>query len=363
MTIRRDLCTALAPESLARDPHLPMAHRQVIRALPPCPSGPYGHSLSPGPHCGGQHRGHHACGNRHCPQCQPPTTPQGLQPHLETQLPGPPVLLPCTVPAILRPLLRSPPRRGSHAMVHAAAAALTRLAKDERVIGTDLPGCTGVLPTGGRHLQSHPPLHAIVPGGGLAAARTPWRPSRAHCFVPVKALSPISRALCKAAMRQAGRREDSEPQVWTLPWKVHRRAHHHGHSAFPSLAPSVCTVASANRRLVGLQDRTVTCTSRTVGRTRPRPAHLDGMALLRRFRQPGLPDGWQTVRHCGLLPARCAVPLATIRLMLGQGPASAALAPPRQPPPPPAARCPTWGAPRRVVMRLWTAHGALVETG
>jgi hypothetical protein len=164
-------------------------------------------------------------------------------------------------------------------------------------------------------------------------------------------------------MGQAGLLEHIDPQVWTIPWHVHSRAKHHGHSAFTSLAPSVVKVALSNSRIVGLKDRTVTFTYWKVGRTRPRTAHLDVMECLRRFLQHVVPDGLQKVRHCGLLHASGAVPLATIRLLMGQGRSSDDLAPQRPPPPRPAARGPICGAPMRVVMRLWTSHCDVVDTG
>src|SRR5262249_57795300 len=111
------------------------------------------------------------------------------------------------------PPLRPPPRRASHAVSPASSLALKRLAQDERCIGTDLPGFTDVLHTWGRQLQYHPPIHSIVPGGGLSKDRMTWRPSRANFFVPVTALSPISRALFKKEMRHAGWLKHSDPQV------------------------------------------------------------------------------------------------------------------------------------------------------
>ena len=363
MTTRRDICTAFAPESLERYPQLPRAHRQVISAIQPCQSGHYGHSLSACPTGGGPHRVQPACGNRHCPQCQQQITQQGLQHHLDTQLPGPPFLMTCTVPEPLRPFIRSQQRPASQAMVHASATALKRLAHDERFIGTDRPGCTGVLPTGGRQWPYHPHIHSIVPGGGLSADHAAWGPSRANFFGPLKALAPISRALCKDAMRQASLLEPSEPQGWTIPWNVHSQANHHGHSAFTALAPSVFKVAIANHRIVSLTDRTVTLTYRKVGRARLRMTSLDAIEFLRRCLQPVLPDGLQKVRPCGLLHASGPVPLGTIRRLIGQAPPGDAPPPPCPSPPPRAARCPTCGTPMRLVMRLWTSSRGFVDTG
>jgi hypothetical protein len=197
-------------------------------------------------------------------------------------------------------------------MFNASAKALKRLAKAERFIGTDLPGFLGVLHTWGRQLQYHPHIHYIVPGGGLAEARTTWLPSRAHFYVPVKALSPIYRALFKEEMRQAGVLESIAPEVWTIAWNVHSQANHNGHSAFTYLAPYVFRVALSNSRIVSLKDRTVTFTSRKVGSARLRTTPLDVMEFLRRFLQHVLPDGFMKVRHFGFLHASCAIPPDTL---------------------------------------------------
>jgi len=363
MTTIRALFTAFAPESLARSPHLPTSPRKVISALPHCRSGHYGHSLYECASWGGHHRVQHACGNRHCPQCQQPKTQQWLHHHLEQQLPGPHFLLTFTVPETLSPFIRSHQRIAYHAMCTAAALALKRLAKDARCIGTALPGFTGVRHTWGRQLQYHPHIHSIVPGGGLSEDRTTWRPSRAHFCVPVKALAPLYRARCKEAMQPAGLLELIDPQVWTIPWNVHSQADHHGHSAFTYRAPSVCKVALANHRLVSPTDRTVTCTYRQAGRARPRTPQLDAIELIRRFLQHVVPDGLQKVRHVGLRHASCPVPCVTIRRMIVQAPPGADPPPRRPPPPPRAARCPPCGMPMRVVMRLWTSSRAFVDTG
>jgi hypothetical protein len=155
MTTLRDLFTTFAPESLECYPHLPLAHRKVISALQQCHSGHYGHSLYQCQSCGEHHRVKHACGHRHCPQCQQHKTQQWLHHHRDKQLPGPPFLLTFTVPETLRPFLRSHQRLAYHALFTASSLALKGLAKDERGIGTELPGFTGVLHTWGRQLHYH----------------------------------------------------------------------------------------------------------------------------------------------------------------------------------------------------------------
>ena len=363
MTTLRALFTAFAPAYLARSPPLPLSHRQVIRAIHNCQSGHDGQSLSQGPSCGGQHRVNHSCGNRHCPQCQQHTTQQWLPHHLDEQLPGPHFLLTFTVPETRRPFLRSHQRLAYQAMFNASSLALKRLAKDERFIGTNLPGCTGVLPTWGRQLQYHPHIHSIVPGGGLAKDCTTWRPSRATFFVPVKALSPLYRARFQEDMRHAGLREQIDQQVWTIPWNVHSQAHPHAHSALHSLAPSVFKVAIANSRIVGLKDRTVTVTSRQPGSARPRTTNLDAIEFLRRFLQQVLPDGFMKGRHCGFLHASCAIPLDTVRLLILQAHSADFTPTPLTPPAPCVAFCPTCGGQMRGVMRLWTTHRTFADPG
>jgi Putative transposase/Transposase zinc-binding domain len=363
MTTIRDIFNAFASEYLERYPTLPTSHRKVISAICNCRSGHYGHSLYQCQSCGGHHRVQHACGNRHCPQCQHHKTQQWLHHHLEKQLPGPHFLITFTVPETLRPFIRSHQRIAYQALFAASSEALKRLAKDERFIGTDLPGFTGVLHTWGRQLQYHPHIHYIVAGGGLSEDRTTWRPSRANFFVPVKALSPIYRAMWKEEMIKAELLEQIDPRVWAIPWNVHSQATPHAHSALKYLAPYVFKVAISNSRIVSLTDRIVTFTYRKPGSSRPRTTSLDAMEFLRRFLQHVLPDGFMKVRHFGLMHARCAIPTDTLRLMIVQAHPIGCQPTRLVHPEPVVAFCPTCGGPMRVVMRLWTANRALLDTG
>lgn len=119
----------------------------------------------------------------------------------------------------------------------ASATALKRLAQEERFIGPHWPGFPGILHTWGRQRQCPPPLPYIVPGGGLSKDTSQWLPSRAHFFVPVQALSPISRALFQEESPQAALLSHIDPQGWHMPWNVHSQANPHGHTACKYLPP------------------------------------------------------------------------------------------------------------------------------
>ncbi len=153
MTTIRDIFTTYAPEYLEHNANLAASHYKAIHALCNCRSGAYGSSLYDCQSCGQQHHIAHACGNRHCPQCQHQKTQQWLHNQLDKQLPGPYFLITFTVPEQLRPFCHAHPTVAYHSLFAASSQALKRLAEDPRFIGTTLPGFTGILHTWGRQLQ------------------------------------------------------------------------------------------------------------------------------------------------------------------------------------------------------------------
>jgi hypothetical protein len=362
MTTISDIFNAFAPEYLERYPNLPTSHQKTMSAIRNCRSGHDGHSLYQCQSCGGQHRVNHACGNRHCPQCQHHKTQQWLQHQLDKQLPGPHFLITFTVPETLRPVIRSHQHLAYQAMFKASSTALKRLAQDERFIGTNLPGFTGILHTWGRQLQYHPHIHYIVPGGGLSEDRTTWLTSRANFYVHVKALSPIYRAIFKQEMAQASLVDEIDPQVWNIPWNVHSRANPNSATSLKYLAPYVFKVAISNRRIVSLHERTVTFTYRKPGSARPRTTSLDVIEFIRRFLQHVLPPGFMKVRHFGLMNANCAVHTDTIRQMISRHISTTCKPPPAQADPPTTFYCPDCGGPLRVVTRVLPFHAAFFDT-
>ena len=188
-------------------------------------------------------------------------------------------------------------------------------------------------------------------------------PSRATFYVPVKALSPVYRAIFKEEMHTAGLVEQIAPQVWHTSWHVHSQANPHGATSLQSLAPYVCKVAIANRRIVSLQDRIVTFTYRKPGSTRPRTTQLDVLEFRRRFLQPVLPSGCMKVRHFGFMSASCALTPEDMRRMMPEPNGFAPVLPPARNTPAAAWSCPHCGGELLGVCRVWPSQVALLDTG
>jgi hypothetical protein len=202
----------------------------------------------------------------------------------------------------------------------------------------------------------------MVPGGGLSQDRAAWLPSRANFSVPVKALSPLYRALCKEAMPTAGLVEQIAPQVWPPPWSVPSQVNPPGATSWPYLAPYGFKGALANRHLVSLQDHSGTFTYRQPGSARPRTTPLDVLEFMRRFLPHVLPSGFMQVRHVGFLSASWAINTPDSRRML----AATNDATPEPPAPPdapaPPCSCPPWGGALRVSRRVRPSQEACGDT-
>jgi hypothetical protein len=362
MTTIAEIFRAFAAEYIARFPHLPHHHRKAIEAICQCRSGALGHTVYHCAKCGATHWIGRACGNRHCPQCQAHKTRQWLERQLDRRLPVPYFFFTFTVPQPLRAFLRAHQQVGYAALFEASAGALKKLARDPRRIGTDLPGFTGVLHTWGRQLPYHPHIHYIIPGGGLSAARDRWLSSRANFYLPAQALSPIYKAIFKERMRREGLLDHIDPQVWTVDWNIDTPPPGDGEHALRYLASYVFRVAISDRRIVSLQDRTLTIryTDRDSGQERT--AQFEVLEFVRRFLQHVLPTGFMKVRHFGFLNPNCSVPLDEIRRLIAEATGrKLAESPPKEETSP--FHGPDCGGPLAYVRSVLPFQAGLLDTG
>jgi len=280
---------------------MPAEQRKVLRMLMACRTGELGTVQYQCVSCGRTHVMGRSCGNRHCPSCQKDKTKAWLEKQTGRLLPCPYFLITFTVPAKLRPFMRSHARVAYTALFEASSEALKALAADPKHIGTKRPGFFGVLHTWGRDLTYHPHVHYVVPGGGLSEDGETWLPSGAQFYLPVRPLSILYRAKFKEAMRRAGLLDRIDPDVWKGPWIVHSKAVGDGRASLKYLAPYVFRVAISDSRIVSCEQGRVTFTYCKSGTSHEREMTLDAMEFIRRFLQHVLPTGFQKVRHYGFL--------------------------------------------------------------
>lgn len=299
-------------------PNIPKNHQKVIQAIMDCRSGNLGKTIYQCQACGKFHVVNQSCGNRHCPVCQYQKSQKWLHKQQERMLPGPHFMITFTVPEELRPFLRSHQSAGYSALFKASSEALKRLARNEKFIGTDLPGFTGILHTWGRQLNYHPHIHYVVPGGGLSLDRSSWIPSHPEFFLPIKALSPIYRALFKEQMAKNSLLEAIDPIVWSIDWNVNSQAVGDGKVCLTYLAPYVFKVAIGESRIASIENRVVTFTYKKHDSNRIRTMSLDVLEFIRRFLQHVLPSGFMKVRHYGFMHHSCKIPIRDIRTFVHQ---------------------------------------------
>jgi len=326
---------------------LSQLERRTLQALLDCRSGQLGSTLYPCANCARQHFIHRSCGNRHCPQCQQHKTRHWLLTQQTRQLPVPHFLLTFTVPQSLRRFLRAHKRVGYQALFQASAEALKKLARDPRLLGTDLPGFTGVLHTWGRQLQYHPHIHYLVPAGAPSSNRNRWLATSQNFFLPVEALSPIFRAKFRTEMEKAGLLDQIPSEVWQQDWVVHCQAVGDGSRALQYLARYLFRVALSNSRILSCQDGVVTFRFRDKKTGASRQVRMKATEFIRRFLDHLLPSGFQKVRHYGFFSPTCSLSIECIRLLIAEKTGTPVRLDLSAPAPLPGPFCPDCGGPLR----------------
>jgi hypothetical protein len=193
------------------------------------------------------------------------------------------------------------------------------IAADPKHLGARI-GATLVLHTWGSALTHHPPVHGIVPGGGLSTDGARWIACRRGFFLPVRVLSRLFRRRfldALAAARRAGQLRLfgeyaalAQPNAlarWLAPlrhceWVVYAKRPFAGPEAVPAyLSLYTHRVAISNRRLVAMDERGVTFRWKDY---RAKDAMQKTMTLgadefMRRFLLHVLPTGFHRIRHYG----------------------------------------------------------------
>ncbi|WP_411279441.1 transposase, partial [Gemmatimonas sp.] len=204
-----------------------------------------------------------------------------------------------TLPAELRAIVRTHARVLLPVLMQTAAAARQALAADPHYLSGTV-GMLAVLPTWTRTLVYHPPVHCLVPGGGLAIDGETWRRARGHYLVPVRALSVGFRARFLMRLKRLLPEVVVPVTVWKRPWVVYAKPTVQGADCvLRYLARYVHRAAITDARIVRVDARTVTFRYQEAQARAWRTMTLAGEEFLRRLLQHVLPRGLHKVRYYG----------------------------------------------------------------
>ena len=295
---------------------MPHNHQRALTAIADCRTEAMGgHLKECDQQCGHSEYHYHSCKNGSCPKCHGADTKKWLEKREAELLPVPYLHLVFTLPAALREVVRANQKTLYAVLFQAAIAALTKLGMDRKFLGGQM-GMVAVLHTWTRAKEYHLHLHLLVPGGALDKNGV-WRPARKKYLVPVKALSPIFRAMFMKQARKALPKEVFPPEAWNHEWVVFSRpTFKKTKKVLSYLARYVHRVAIANNSIIGMDNGTVTFKYQNATTREWKTIRLTSMEFLRRILQHVLPIGFHKVRYFGFLHPTNKVALKRLQLLL-----------------------------------------------
>ena len=321
---------------------LPLAHLKVLQAIESCRTAALGGHRESCAHCGYERFAYNSCRNRHCPKCQSLAKEQWLEARQAELLPVPYFHNVFTLPHELNALIlchQQNQRAILNLLFQAVAETLLEFGRNN--LGGTL-GVTAVLHTWDQQLRPHFHLHCVIPGGVLSPDGQNWLPAHRRYLFPVRALSKVFRGKFLDGLRTLYDRKQlilpnmiqavaplADPArfyAWLSalrhqPWVVYSKAPFAGPEKLLNyLGRYTHRVAISNARLLSCDDGQVLFhyRDRAAGDVR-KVATLSADEFLRRFLCHVLPNGFQRIRHYGLLASRTKRDgLSRCRELLGQ---------------------------------------------
>ena len=319
-SIQRPCGTLELAEVIGRHGHrlgnvLPEEQR-ILRAIASCRTAALGGHVERCNHCHHQRIAYNSCRNRHCPKCQGSACAKWMADRAKELLNVEYFHVVFTLPDTFNSLVLSNKRVVYNLLFDAVAQTLLEVAGNPKHLGARI-GFLAILHTWGQNLTLHPHLHCVIPGGGLSPDGK-WIACRAGFFLPVRILSRVFRGKFIDLLKRAwiagelhGIENDSafarliDASV-KHDWVVYAKPPFGGpEQVLKYLARYTHRIAISNRRLISINDRTVTFRWKDYAHhNRPRTMTLDGTEFLRRFLMHAVPRGFMRIRHFGLLANR-----------------------------------------------------------
>jgi hypothetical protein len=344
-----DVLRQFAPAYQERYPKALLAsHERAIRDILRCHTRELGGHVWHCPACDKDVYVYHGCRNRHCPACHTAQTEQWLADRQAELLPCPYFHLTTTVPEGLRDLFRSNQKVFYNLLMSLTARCVVDVAANPKHLGAT-PGILAVLHTWTGMLTYHPHVHCLVTGGGVSPDGKQWIATRPGFFLPVRVLSKHLRHLFqKTLQRKHPNLYAKVPaNIWKQEWVVNCQPWGKGErGVLDYLARYVFRIAITERRILAMDNQTVTFQYKDRKADCQRVCHLPGVEFVRRFLQHVLPQGFHKVRYYGLWNPKRREQMEQVRLLLQlQSPARCPAPEPMPPRQPPDRVCPCCGGP------------------
>jgi Putative transposase/Transposase zinc-binding domain len=358
--------------------HVSLDQLKVMSAIENCRTAALGGHVARCENCSHTLIAYNSCRNRHCPKCQGAAANEWLAEREAELLPVPYFHVLFTLPARIADIAYQNKAVIYDLLFKASAETLITIAADPEHLGARV-GILSVLHTWGSALTHHPHVHMIVPGGGISLDGRSWVTCRPRFFLPVRVLSRLFRRLFleklvaaykagelqffgkHAALTDARAFAAYLAPLRNSKWVVDSRPPFGGpKQVLRYLARYIHRVAISNRRLIALNDKTVTFKwkdYRIDGPERYKVMTLAISEFIRRFLIHVLPAGFHRIRFYGLLAgskradnlARArellAIPMLPIEAIKAAGTAAEELQAPKHP-------CPCCGG-RMVIIEIF----------
>ena len=314
-----DVLRRFAPAYTQRYPAaLLPSHQRAIRDILACRTPALGGHLWHCPECDRDVYVFHGCRNRACHARHGAQTHQWLEARRQELLDCPYFHLTTTVPEGLRDLFRSNQKVFYDLLMALTAQCVMDVAANPRHLGA-MPGLLAVLHTWTGTLSYHPHVHCLVTGGGVAPDGRHWIATRPGFFLPVRVLSRHLRQLFQQTLRKHHPDLFAQvpPRVWEQPWVINCLPWGQGQQGvLDYLARYVFRIAITERRILAMDEQTVTFQYKDRKADRQRTCTLEGTEFVRRFLQHVLPRGFHKVRYYGLWNPRRRHLVERVRLLL-----------------------------------------------
>jgi hypothetical protein len=341
-----DIFRQYGPDYRAKH-RLPLPHLRVMRAIEICRTATLGGHVETCGHCDHQRIAYNSCRNRHCPGCQSGAKERWIEQRKTELLPIAYFHTVFTIPPALAEIALRNKRTVFQILFRTSAETLQRIAADPKHLGSNI-GFFSILHTWGQNLLFHPHVHCVVTGGGISSCGKRWVRSRPRFLVSVRVLSRLFRRLFLEALEQAYRNgelefhegvlaelSDAEAfRQYLLPlrnieWVVYMKPPFgSAEQVIDYLGRYTHRVAIGEQRLLSRENGQISFLYKDYRSREPQRSltmTLEADEFLRRFLLHVLPDGFQRIRHYGILSNRHRVRnLALCRALL-IGPRSALL--------------------------------------